>query len=103
MQSAKSSIESYLARMLTMQVKSATKNGVKMTIQVVPDAYLYYMAKIYRDYEGLGLSEDSWRKSWEAPTPSTSVFKTVSSSGSPSQARAENTLSLIRAWRITSR
>ena len=53
----KSSIESYLARMLTMQVKSATKNGVKMTIQVVPDAYLYYMAKIYRDYEGLGLSE----------------------------------------------
>ena len=54
----KSSIETYLARMLTMQAKSATKNGVKLTVQAVPDAYLYYMAKIYQDYEGLGLSEE---------------------------------------------
>ena len=54
----KSSIENYLARMLTMQVKSATKNGVKLTVQAVPDAYLYFMAKTYRDYEGLGLSEE---------------------------------------------
>ncbi len=54
----KSSIENYLVRMLTMQVKSATKNGVKLTVQAVPDAYLYFMAKTYRDYEGLGLSEE---------------------------------------------
>ena len=54
----KSSIESYLDSLLKMQVKSATKNGVKLTVQVIPDAYLYFMAKMYRDYEGLGLSEE---------------------------------------------
>ena len=50
-----SSIEKYLQALLKMQVKSATKSGVKMQVHVVPDAYLYFMAKKYKEYEGLGL------------------------------------------------
>ena len=51
----KSPIEKYIEGLLKMQVKSATKSGVKMQVSVVPDAYLYFMARKYQEYEGLGL------------------------------------------------
>ena len=51
----KSPIEKYIEGLLKMQVKSATKSGVKMQGSVVPDAYLYFMARKYQEYEGLGL------------------------------------------------
>lgn len=53
----KSPIAKYIAAMLNMQAKTATKNGVKLRIAVVPDAYLFFMAKTYQDYEDLGLDE----------------------------------------------
>ena len=51
----KSPIAKYIEALLKMQVKTATKSGVKMQINVVPDAYLYFMAKKYQEYEDLGL------------------------------------------------
>ena len=51
----KSPIEKYIESLLKMQVKTATKSGVKMQVNVVPDAYLYFMASKYQEYEGLGL------------------------------------------------
>jgi len=51
----KSPIVKYIEALLKMQVKSVAKSGVKMQVNVVPDAYLYFMARKYQEYEGLGL------------------------------------------------
>lgn len=54
----KSPIAKYIEALLKMQTKSATKSYVTMRVSVVPDAYLYFMAKTYREYEDLGLDEN---------------------------------------------
>ena len=54
----KSPIGKYLDGLLKMQTKSATKNDVSMRVSVIHDAYLYFMAKTYQEYEDLGLDEN---------------------------------------------
>ena len=54
----KSPIVKYIEALLKMQVKSVAKSGVKMQINVVPDAYLYFMAKKYEECLNFGFDED---------------------------------------------
>ena len=99
----KSPIAKYIAAMLNMQAKTATKNGVKLKIAVVPDAYLFFMAKTYQDYEDLGLDEKLLARSWRAPIPSTSDSATASFSGSTLPEMEATMSSSIKASPGTSR
>lgn len=52
------SISVYISELLAMQPVSQSRGGASMDIEVVHDAYLYYMAKAYEEIEDLALDEE---------------------------------------------
>ena len=55
---APSSIEDYMDDLLAMQPIAESRSGVRMSIEVVHDAYLYFMAKKYEECLNFGFDED---------------------------------------------
>ncbi len=55
---APSSIEDYMDDLLAMQPIAESRSGVRMSIEVVHDAYLYFMAKKYEECQNFGFDED---------------------------------------------
>lgn len=55
---APSSIDDYIDDLLAMQPLSESRSGVRMSIEVVHDAYLYFMAKKYEEYQNFGFDEE---------------------------------------------
>ena len=55
---APSSIDDYIDDLLAMQPISESRSGVRMSIEVVHDAYLYFMAMKYEECLNFGFDED---------------------------------------------
>ena len=55
---APSAIQDYIDDLLAMQPISESRSGIRMSIEVVHDGYLYMMARKYEEYENYGFDED---------------------------------------------